>query len=189
MVGLVLSGGQSTRMGFDKGLISHETTTWVQIAYEKLKEVVADVFVSINSLQSKEYTELLGEETIILDNPKIPVKGPLLGILSAHLKNPDQDLLVMACDMRDLSPAIIQKLVSNYVGQTALTYSNEEYAEPLMGIYSSPALKTTYQSFLNGETNRFSMMYILDKIKAEHVMIPTSELPKFKNYNSIHDFS
>jgi molybdopterin-guanine dinucleotide biosynthesis protein A len=51
MRGVVLCGGQSSRMGTDKGLLLHQSITWVQQAISTLTQLNTPVLLSINEQQ------------------------------------------------------------------------------------------------------------------------------------------
>jgi molybdenum cofactor guanylyltransferase len=51
MLGIVLCGGQSSRMGTDKGLMVNEARTWAQTAVDKLTTLLIPVKISVNEKQ------------------------------------------------------------------------------------------------------------------------------------------
>src|SRR5215212_9639839 len=99
MIGVILAGGQSTRMGRDKGLLKQNDVTWSEIAASKLALLQIPVFCSVNQWQLEVYSKIFLAGNLIVDDECIFVKGPLLGLLSIHQKFPDEDVLVLACDM------------------------------------------------------------------------------------------
>ena len=48
MLGIVLCGGQSLRMGKDKGLLKLEAKTWAQTAIDKIAVLNFPVKISVN---------------------------------------------------------------------------------------------------------------------------------------------
>ena len=51
MLGVVLCGGQSSRMGTDKGLIKLNANTWAQAAVDKMLLLKLKVVLSVNATQ------------------------------------------------------------------------------------------------------------------------------------------
>src|SRR5678810_262172 len=98
MIGVALCGEQSTRMGTDKGPLMQNDFTWVDIAVSKLSSLQIPVVVSVNKNQADIYAKRISVSQLIVDHGNISVKGPLLGILSAHQQFPNEDLMVLACD-------------------------------------------------------------------------------------------
>ena len=77
MIGVVLCGGQSFRMGADKGLLKNETGVWARIAYDKLAALNIPVRVSVNDNQYSSYADIFSPEELITDDTTFQVRGPL----------------------------------------------------------------------------------------------------------------
>jgi molybdopterin-guanine dinucleotide biosynthesis protein A len=103
--GLVLAGGESTRMGFDKGLMNYHGLTQREYLLELLKPFTVESYISCRPGQ------IDGEGLPIIAD-RFPGLGPFGGILSAFTIDPDAAWLVVACDFPLLSHAAIQQLVS-----------------------------------------------------------------------------
>ena len=100
MTGVVLCGGQSLRMGADKGLLKFDNQAiWAQHVYDILAALKVPVAVSVNNHQAKRYAAFFDAQQLVYDNNRLTMGGPLKGILSVHVKHPDEDLLILACDM------------------------------------------------------------------------------------------
>ena len=91
--GLVLAGGQSTRMGKDKGLIPYHGLPQREYLYHLLSRVCDKTFLSIRPDQKDEIDDM----EVIID--KDEYKGPYNGLLSAHKEYPEVAWLVVACDL------------------------------------------------------------------------------------------
>src|SRR3954471_6624441 len=114
MTGVVLCGGQSIRMGHDKGLLFSEDRVWAKIMKEKLSQISIPTVLSLNSFQKESYMKYFEEKDLVVDRTTIKIHGPLLGLLSSHLNYPDQDLMVVACDMIYLDREVLLKLLIEY---------------------------------------------------------------------------
>src|SRR5690348_15042320 len=108
MIGVVLSGGQSSRMGQDKGLMMLHQKVWAKIAFEKLAALSNPALISINESQQKEYLKHFSKKELSVDRSDLKIQGPLAGVLSAHLRHPDQDLMVLACDMLNMQSTLLE---------------------------------------------------------------------------------
>ena len=73
MKGVILSGGESTRMGSDKGLLTFHSTSWTQNAVKKIKDLQIPVVVSINQKQIESYSSILSSQILIVDNDSLEV--------------------------------------------------------------------------------------------------------------------
>ena len=77
LLGVILCGGESKRMGSDKGLLQKDGRAWVSIIAEKLVSIGLPVVVSINGQQRESYAGLFSSNDLIVDS--IAIQGPLKG--------------------------------------------------------------------------------------------------------------
>ncbi|MBT8186826.1 MAG: NTP transferase domain-containing protein, partial [Croceitalea sp.] len=116
LYGLVLSGGKSTRMGSDKGLLTYHGIPQRDYAYSLLNELCDSTFLSIRSEQE---AEIKKEYKVIIDQDKY--RGPLNGILSAHEAHPEAAWLVLACDLPLITKSSLQRLIQERDPKKAAT--------------------------------------------------------------------
>lgn len=187
MIGIVLSGGLSTRMGTDKGLLLKDQLTWAELAYDKLKSLGIEVFVSVNSEQLPAYSKLFSQ--LLIDEESLTVKGPLLGLLTAHSRFPHQDLLILACDMIDINLELLQVLVKTQHSHhpEACVFVVDGKSQPLCGIYSAKGLHKIFDLYQQGALEKFSMMYVLDLLDTNYIPAAPDQWLYFNNYNSQDD--
>ena len=107
LYGLVLSGGKSTRMGTDKGLIEYHGVPQREYLYNLLSQVCENTFISLREEQKAEVPETM--KTIVDLNE---FRGPYNGLLSAHKKYPDAAWLVLACDLPLMDLDALKELIS-----------------------------------------------------------------------------
>lgn len=187
MTGIVLSGGQSSRMGADKGLLKLEAKTWAQTAVDKLGILGLPVKVSVNNAQHAQYAEVFGEAKLVVDNDPLPVRGPLLGVLSCHRLFPQEDLFVFACDLPLMDASMLKQLMEQYhsfPGAQAYLYSNENEPEPLCGIYTAGGLSVATALLLEGKLTRFSMKHMIDHLEVRMLPVREEEKKYFRNFNA-----
>ena len=166
MVGVILCGGQSSRMGTDKGLLVMHSTTWAQAAFDKMSRLGLPVLLSVNDAQYKTYGAVFSPEHLVSDNAAIEAKGPLRGILSIHTSYPSEDLFVLACDMPLMETTILQRLLDCYNANNALAYvyTNDGVQEPLCGIYTALALSNVLQLIKTNQLVKHSMKFLLEHV-------------------------
>src|SRR5258708_74381 len=116
LCGIILCGGESRRMGRDKGSLPIGQTTWARHMGDKLGFLRIPVFYSINEFQWTDYAAYIPPDRLVIDATEhaVEVRGPLKGLISAHQKCPGKDLLLIACDMLDLDRQTLEKLVDAY---------------------------------------------------------------------------
>jgi len=131
--GLVLAGGKSTRMGFDKGSVNLYGKEQRYYVADLLKAYCNDVFISCRADQKQ---EINSDYKTIEDT--FTGLGPFGAILSAFRENPDQALLVVACDLLLLDKNTLDHLVANRnVSSLATAFENgfDNFPEPLITIW------------------------------------------------------
>ena len=139
LYGLILSGGKSTRMGTDKGLIEYHGIPQRDYLYKLLQTVCDDVYMSIRPEQKEGFKAVTN---LILD--KNEYRGPYNGLLSAHSQFPNAAWLVVACDMPLLDKSALKQLIQERNKTkiaTAFATKESELPEPLCAIWEPQALK------------------------------------------------
>ncbi len=166
LYGLVLAGGQSSRMGFDKGLIEyHQHQPQRSYIYQLLSRFCSGTFLGLRRDQEKE----AGEFSFITDSNEY--EGPFRSILAAHEAYPKKAWLVVACDLPFLTPAALSRLImEREPGKTATAYYNPEhdFPEPLLAIWEPEALSEAkvYAGAGNNSPGRFLKMAGYKKVMA-----------------------
>jgi molybdopterin-guanine dinucleotide biosynthesis protein A len=187
MKGLVLCGGQSSRMGTDKGLILHEARSWAQTAACKLSTLAIPVLISVNDQQYEAYQHIFPGDDIVPDHTALAVKGPLLGILSAHHHYPGEDIFVLACDMPLMDVSILKQLFEEYSGDKendCFVFTNDGEPEPLCAIYTAGALKKIISTLEDGKLIKYSMKFALSLLRVHPVPLAETQKPYFRNFNA-----
>ena len=138
LYGLVLSGGKSTRMGKDKGVIQYHNLPQREHVYNLLSQVCDKTFLSIRKEQTSEISKDIAS---IID--KDEYKGPFNGLISAHKAYPKVAWLVLACDLPLLDLKAINQLISardckKYA--TAFATRKSGLPEPLAAIWEPHGL-------------------------------------------------
>lgn len=184
IVGVVLCGGESKRMGSDKGLLPIHNTRWANYIADMLQALQIPVLVSINLSQRDSYRNLFRPEQLIIDN--MAVAGPLKGILSVHEQYPENDLLIMACDMVDMEAPTLCSLMKLYQANPSFNYyiyQHGSFAEPFPGIYTSTGLKKVMGKVVSQALHNTSLKSILQGSDSMGILI--KDKTSFGNYNSL----
>lgn len=189
MLGLILCGGQSERMGTDKGLIKSAEKTWAQTAAEKMALLDIPVKLSVNKKQEVLYGAIFSEHKLIVDNDSLDLKGPLLGLLSCHLAYPGEDLFVLACDILHIKADLLFRLFEKSQQQPAdiHIFSRDGEAEPLCGIYTTRSLSFVADLYKTKKPHTYSMKFILEQLNVCTVPLAEEEKKYFQNFNSPAD--
>jgi molybdenum cofactor guanylyltransferase len=163
IAGLVLCGGDSKRMGTDKGLILKDGIPWFLHIGNLLQSLALPVLYSIRSEQLEAYRAYVDAPTLIIDDDIS--EGPLRGLLSAMNATIANSLLVVACDMPDLDRPIIESLldISAQDSHDFYAYSDGNFFQPFPAVYTRrgiaaiPKAASLQQLLQNGNTYRLTL--------------------------------
>lgn len=187
MIGLILCGGQSSRMGSDKGLLKLEAHTWAQTSVDKLAELNIPVKLSVNTTQLPHYSTVFPPSDLITDTDTLQIHGPLLGILSAHLQFPTDTIFALACDMPLMETSILKELLNTYRQHSepdAFVFTGNNEPEPLCGIYKPNGLAHTLQLYHSKQLTKHSMKFMLYHINTFMLPIREEQKKAFRNFNA-----
>ena len=191
MKGIVLCGGQSLRMGKDKGLLmGSKKITWAQQAFSLLSKLDIEVAFSVNQRQFPSYKRVFFSHKLIIDNPGLKIMGPLVGILSAHADYPKEDLMVLACDMIEMKLEVLNFLFQQYSQEKdydAWLFKENNIAEPLCAIYSASGLKKIADQNKKNMLEKHSLQYVLGQINVLELSINPEWKKSFSNMNTVSD--
>lgn len=140
--GLVLIGGQSTRMGTDKSELNYFGKSQKEVAKELLENSNLETFYSV---QVSENENEISDKFINL--------GPFGGICSAFQKDPNAAWLVLATDLPFVNAKIIQLLLkyrNPSKTATAIKGKGKQFVEPLITIYEPKAYPILLQYLAQG---------------------------------------
>jgi molybdopterin-guanine dinucleotide biosynthesis protein A len=183
LLGVVLCGGESRRMGRDKGLLGKDGVPWAQFIAEKVAPFDLPVIFSVRPGQTPAYRAAIPEGDFLED--RLNLGGPLNGLLSAHELFPGKDILLLACDMLDLDEVTIRDLIGIYRdgGYEYYVYQlGSGFFQPFCGIYTGGALAEAYRSITDSPSQDLSLQSFLKKGRTKKLMIERMEA--FANYNS-----
>lgn len=188
VLGVVLTGGKSSRMGQDKALLlTPNKITWLEKQYELLSPFFYRTVVSKQKGQN--YFSVLPSALYV---PDVDIAdGPLRGILSVHRQYPKLHLFVAAVDLPGLNPNTISKLMIHFRKNpdTDAVVFKGEFFEPLCAIYSCHFLKKIHLEFSEKKSIEFSLQEILKGANSIVLPITEKELVSLKNVNSPEDLS
>lgn len=152
LYGLVLAGGQSTRMGRDKGLLNYHGQAQRLYLAAVLQPFCAQVFLSLNAQQAA--AEIETPDRYIVDAPSVAGHGPMTALLSAHLAHPSASWMVVTCDLPFFDATCATTLIEqrNETGDaTAFLNASLGEAEPWVAIYERRFLQTLPAALARGD--------------------------------------
>lgn len=149
LYGLVICGGESTRMGTDKSLLVYYQKPQYEHVGDLLAPLCERVILCCNAEQHKTFRTTYPK---LADLPEFAGAGPMTGLLTAFQTFPGNDFLVAGCDY----PYLTADELANFLRDidkdlpAAAFYNQNAFYEPMLGWYSRSAGNVLLQSFENG---------------------------------------
>jgi molybdopterin-guanine dinucleotide biosynthesis protein A len=135
ITGIILAGGQSSRLGTDKAFIKIGNKTLIENTYEVITDYCKEVLISANNHTGHSFPE----QRIIPDY--IPGLGPIGGIYSCLKHSGTENNLVVAVDIPFINKGLIQFLISDMAdAELIIPISGDGKAEPLCALYKKSVL-------------------------------------------------
>ncbi len=154
LIGLVLAGGKSRRMGQDKAALIHPDGRPLAFrTVEILAAVCPKVVISLRHDQEAPPMIEESPQLTLIRDPEGISEGPFTGMLSAMRSAPDADWLVLACDLPRLDVETLRHLVSSRNPDEAFLSYRSEFdglPEPLCAYYAAEAIPILEQAHANG---------------------------------------
>lgn len=178
ILGIVLCGGKSSRMGSDKGLIRKEDSlTWAEAAYHKLQRLDLEVFVSIHPVQKNTYRKVFPSSLVIEDElaPVFSFEGPLRGLLSVHRLYPEHDIFSLACDMQELPLPLLEELMETYQRQKNdyeyFCFQCRKKVETSCAILGHRGLRKIYYRAIHGQLFHHGLLQALTGTQTRKLLV------------------
>lgn len=158
LYGLVLAGGQSSRMGRDKATLNYHGPNQLERTAAMLGGVCNQVFISCRAEQIESFTTSANIPAIAdsyLD------MGPLGGLLSAQRQRSHAGWLVAACDFPLLDEAAIAALAearNPFRFATAFVSGDRDRPEPLLTIYEPKSHRRLLEAHAAGNDSLRSFL-------------------------------
>ena len=133
VAGAVLCGGQSRRMGGDKAALTIDGVSLLDRVIARLATVAAPVIVASGQRR-------VARAGCVSVTDAVAGHGPLAGIVASLDASPHELCAVVAVDMPDCDPALLQALAQAWDGQDAVVPLSQRGPEPLHAVYARRSL-------------------------------------------------
>ncbi len=181
---VLMAGGRSTRMGFDKAGVPILGQPLWEVQLAKLRALdPAQILVSgrLDGPYAQANLEIVPDA--------VPDLGPLAGIAATLRRSTSPLVLVLAIDLPDISVAFLRGLVAEAVvrGKGIVPRSALGF-EPLAAVYPRTALALAEESLTNAD--RSLQSFVRSLIAAEMVSASDLERPQcseLRNFNTPAD--
>ncbi|GCE19773.1 molybdenum cofactor guanylyltransferase [Dictyobacter kobayashii] len=194
ITGIILAGGQSSRMGRDKALLplpGEPATTFLAHLASLLIEHCQDVvLVARDQEQSHEYLPYLPPLVRVVTDEVAQV-GPLMGLYSGLRAMHTSHALVTAVDTPFLQPSLLNFLFAQARPDTVTMPLVGGQAQVLLALYPRSILPLIEQRLQEGRRDPRSLLQLAQVHTLEEAQLRTvdPQLRSFINLNTPEDFS
>ena len=194
---IILCGGQSRRMGKDKGSLIIKDKPMIKYILSTLNNEIDEVIIVLNdNKRIDKYMEFINPEDysykLKFVEDKIKNKGPISGILTGLENISSEYAIVFPCDNPFVTKNTIQTLFNELSDniQAVVPYHDPEdklkTSEPLHSIYNKNIIPLIDNLILNDSVH---IKGIIEKIDTKFVLIDNKKILKkeFRNLNHPED--
>jgi len=175
---VILAGGESRRMGFNKAFLKINNKYLINSIIKKLNPLFKEIIV-ING--DEKLKKIIENKNIIIKDDIIKNKGPLGGIYTALKTSNYKNSFVFACDMPAINTKIIKLMIDKFEKRKIDSLMPDFH--PLHAIYSNSLAKNLI-TYLQQNKN-LKIKGFLDTINYEYFKLP-EELKTNKSFYNIN---
>lgn len=164
ITGVILAGGQSRRMGFNKAQAEMHGESMLIRMIDKLKEITQTIVVSSGNVSYPNipYPQIPDE---------FPQCGPLGGIYSVLKASSTSLNLVVSCDIPLVSISLLKYIVDNATNSDSLItvpVDHEDQLQMMCAVYRKEILPFLEQQIVS---HAFKMKNLLDLVSVNYINI------------------
>lgn len=155
--GVVLAGGRSSRMKFNKAFAQISGRPVINIILDKFRTLFDEILIISND---PELYTFLG---IPVYTDIYPRMGPVAGIHSALYHCKHDSAFVMGCDVPFMNMDLVRMMISRLDGYDSVVPRLDNQLQPLAAVYNRSCLPILTDCL---ETNRVKLVRIFDELNA-----------------------
>ncbi|MCF6154119.1 MAG: molybdenum cofactor guanylyltransferase [Candidatus Brocadia sp.] len=144
MTAIILAGGKSRRMGFNKAFLTYGDKTFIEHQIARLRRIFDEIILSANDVSIYNHLNLPVVSDIM------PERGPLSGICAGLMRSSSFHSFVIACDMPFIHEKIILYLRERIDGYDVVVPQTSRGLEPLHAFYSKKCIQPMYRCLNEG---------------------------------------
>ena len=134
--GVILAGGKSTRLGFDKSIVPFIDRPLIAWVVDVMCSITDDCIIVTN--EPGKFASMFEDVRFVQD--ALPIAATLVGIYSGLLAARYSHALVVGCDMPFLNRKLLQYLINRVPDCDVVIPRHEKGLESLHAVYSKACL-------------------------------------------------
>lgn len=168
ITGIILAGGQSSRMMTDKALLKLGNKTVIEIIADKMKNIFSEVAISTNNIDEYKFLNLPLIKDIFIN------KGPIAGLHSSLKYSASEKVFFISCDMPLVTSEIITFISSYNSDKNIILPEENGRIQQLCGVYSKLLIPIIEDIILESEKNlniKGSIYELIQRVSTETVNV------------------
>ncbi|MDD3438660.1 MAG: molybdenum cofactor guanylyltransferase [Clostridiaceae bacterium] len=184
---VILAGGKSTRMGFDKQLIRVKDICIVDYLVEMLSPVFKNIIVVTNK------PELYKDKNIAIAEDVYKGYGPIGGIHAGLSKSQSMYNYFIACDMPNINKCyieyMIKRLEEDSFKSDAVITKKADWIEPFNAFYSKKLIPAIEDNIKKGKVRTMELLEISNVLYIDEAIARgfSPDWSMFANLNTRED--
>ena len=134
--GIILSGGKSSRIGQDKGLVELDGKPLIAWVVDLLREVTDEIIVVVGSEENVPHYWAVVPDDVRVIPDCYKEDSPLIGLISGLREAKGEYAAICACDMPFVVPDVLELLFCVSCGLNgSLLVKSDGWIEPIPSVY------------------------------------------------------
>lgn len=180
ITGIILAGGQSSRMGSDKGLMLYKGKPFIAHIMEALQPIVSDIIVVSNSINYNQF-----HAKCVVDIMKN--EGPLGGLYTGLYHSKTALNVVLSCDV----PLVTKELLTVLITEVSDDFDIVQVAvhgstNPLLAIYKKDCMASCLEALKAGERR---LRKFVSQQKTKIIRVEPNLEEQTQNINTINQLN
>ena len=173
---IILAGGKSSRMGFDKGLAEIHSVKIIEQVLSIVKKITKNIIIISNN-SSYDFLGLPVYEDLIKDC------GPIGGIYTGLNYSKTDYNLIVACDMPFVKESVVNRLLDDNNDYDIIVPLVKNNLEPLCAFYNKRVM-TFFKKQIDDK--EYSVHKAIEQLRYKPIVLNADEL-SFTNINTPND--
>jgi len=184
VAGVILAGGESSRMGRNKALLEVNGERMIETTYRRMAELFDEVLLVTNTPEIYDFIPCRKIADIY------PGMGPLGGIHAALTNSVAERAFITACDMPSLNSQLIRELCSIQGDVDVVIPETPGGLEPLHAVYAKSCLPKMETMLLAGERRVLSFFDLAQVrlVPRGRIAALDPDFASFRNINTQEDY-
>lgn len=183
--GIILAGGESSRMGVEKGLVSFLGRPMIEHVIDHMTPACDELIISANNKEYERYLLPVVPDTFINS-------GPLAGIVACMQVAAGTKCLVASCDLPLVSTRLFNYLIRHSADHDITVFKNGDFIQPLCGVYNRSIYKRLIDYIRKGDVGLQYLLKQFDTLVLDPAAItgikPGEEMINFNSRHEIKAF-